>query len=185
MKYLLAGLGNPKDKYHFTRHNTGADALLLALAGRDWRAKDLYEFYDDEAEANKLISVLPSTFMNESGLAVKKAAQDFNVKTENIIIIHDDADLELGQVKLSFASGSAGHRGVESVIEHLGSKEFWRLRYGLGRPENELDITEFVLQSWLPNEKEILLDFATELAEEINKLITTGRFFKKNLTAKE
>jgi len=185
MKYLLVGLGNPKDKYHFTRHNAGADGLLLALAGCDWRTKDLYEFFDDDLDDNEIIAILPSTFMNDSGLAVKKAAKDFNVKNKNIIIIHDDADLPLGQVKLSFASGSAGHRGVDSTIEYLGAKNFWRLRYGLGRPEGEPDLTDFVLQSWLPNEKEILLDFAAELAEEIIKLKTAGWFFKKNLTLRE
>lgn len=182
MKYLLAGLGNPKNKYHFTRHNAGADAVALALAGAAWRVKDLYLYFDDKTDTTEIIYILPETFMNESGLAIKKASKDFKVPPAQIIVVHDDADLPLGQSKLSFGVSSAGHHGIDSIIKHLGTKDFWRLRYGLGRPDIPMELADYVLRSWLPNEKEILVDFASDLSTE-TKNLKTGRFFNTHLTS--
>ncbi len=179
MKYLFAGLGNPGPKYKNTRHNAGAEAVRSLLL--TWQEKKDYLVATENFGQSEIIFVLPTTFMNESGLAIKKALNDFNLKPEHLIVVHDDADLSLGQTKLSFSSGSAGHRGVDSIIEHVGTKDFWRLRYGLGRPEGLLDITEFVLESWLENEKEPLQLFSKNLKLEIENLKKTGHFFSHQL----
>jgi len=112
---LIIGLGNPDKKYKNTYHNIG----ILAI-----------DFLDPASFAELLKS---DNYMNQSGLFVLKAAKKYSVKPEEILVIHDDSDIELGEYKLSFGRGSAGHRGVQSIIDSLGTKNFWRLRIGIGK----------------------------------------------------
>lgn len=128
---LIIGLGNPDEKYKNTYHNVGKLMLdyLRKKIECDSRSMkhELFEFY----KLNNRIIVKPLTFMNESGKAVKAALDYFKFKPEEILAVHDDSDIELGKYKISFARGSAGHKGIKSIIKSLGTKNFWRLRIGI------------------------------------------------------
>ncbi len=130
---LIIGLGNPSKEYEKTFHNVGslfAD-FLNEKTGRQWEKSKKFEYFKND----KVIVIKSSVFMNESGKAVLEAVKYFSagnaVKPEQILIIHDDADIELGKYKLQFNRSSAGHKGVESVIHALKTQKFWRLRIGI------------------------------------------------------
>ncbi|MBI5401210.1 peptidyl-tRNA hydrolase [Candidatus Wolfebacteria bacterium] len=113
---LIIGLGNPGEEYKETYHNTG----------------DLFvEFLKGKTAAKTLRASETQTFMNEIGKEALKAMKKSRIKPDEILIAHDDADIELGDYKISFGSGSAGHKGVKSIIKFLGTKNFWRLRIGI------------------------------------------------------
>jgi PTH1 family peptidyl-tRNA hydrolase len=141
---LIVGLGNPGDKHAKTRHNLGfmiVDALLKAypMVNIDFRQEK--KFQSEIAEINwqpkkgkveKVILAKPLTYMNGSGSAVSLIAKFYKILPEDVWIIHDEIDLPLGGMKIRFGGASAGHKGVESIIEHLGTDRFWRFRVGIG-----------------------------------------------------
>lgn len=133
---LIVGLGNPGDKYKSTYHNVGflfVDSLAEATQGNDdgqritWRSIKSFRY----AMCTEAILVKTTSFMNESGRAVKSAIDYFGVNPDEILIVHDDSDIPLGEYKISFGRGSAGHKGIESIIKTLRTKEFLRVRIGI------------------------------------------------------
>ena len=167
MKYII-GLGNPGRKYAKTRHNIGWLVLDELIGKNKWKqGKSLPGFYfwlDDQTELVK-----PTTFMNNSGqavLAIKKKHP--KSKVEDFIIVHDDKDLEFGVVKIEQGRSSAGHKGVESIIQALGSKDFWRVRVGV---KNELlekmETDKFVLGKFNREEKKQLGEIVVKTIEMI------------------
>ncbi len=136
MNYLVVGLGNPGNKYKNTRHNVGF--LVVEECARTWSAGDFTKSGQAEALTAKtsvagqnLQLVKPQTFMNKSGRAIKTLVDYFEVPLENILVVHDDVDLGLGRLKIVHDRGAGGHRGVQSVVDELGSTEFVRLRIGI------------------------------------------------------
>jgi len=151
---LIVGLGNPGEEYENTYHNVGFLALLAAKKSIEAAATETeapFERYKNSFEYAKcgaLAFVRPLTFMNESGRAVREAARMFHAKPDEIFVLHDDSDLTVGAIKISVGQNAAGHHGVESIIESLGSNEFTRARIGI-RPANEVirkKAGEFVLK---------------------------------------
>ncbi|MBI2113249.1 MAG: aminoacyl-tRNA hydrolase [Candidatus Wildermuthbacteria bacterium] len=162
--FLVIGLGNPGQEYLQTRHNAGFLALHSFAALRDFpepekNAKANALISEKTMQQEKVLLAWPQTFMNSSGDAVQFLALFYKIPPQNIIVIHDDIDLPLGTVKVSLGSGSAGHKGVESIIEKLGTKNFSRIRIGIlpkqGKPE---DVERFVLQEFTKEEQTILKD---------------------------
>jgi peptidyl-tRNA hydrolase, PTH1 family len=149
---LLIGLGNPGKEYERTRHNVGREML------RGWQKKNLSNFeFNKKLNAlvlkeKKFVIILPETFMNKSGNAAGAAARFFKIKPNSIIVLHDDADLELGRTKLSFGRHAAGHKGVESVKRALKTWGFWRLRVGIQK-KKRVDAMKLVLQKFSPAEE--------------------------------
>ncbi|OHA63184.1 MAG: hypothetical protein A2842_00125 [Candidatus Wildermuthbacteria bacterium RIFCSPHIGHO2_01_FULL_48_25] len=139
--YLIVGLGNPGKKYEKTRHNAGFMVL-------------------DELEKKELPEarlLKPDTFMNDSGSAVLKATKNYKLPTKNLVVVHDDIDIPLGKIKVSKGSGSAGHKGVESIIQALGTKDFTRIRIGILPPEGKpADVENFVLKPFKKEELPLL-----------------------------
>src|SRR3990167_9462657 len=134
---LIVGLGNPGKKYECTRHNIGF-LVVDALQKHDFKTRFLK----------------PDTFMNESGKAVSKAMSQTNFTPQDILVIHDDADLAFGEMRLRTSRSSGGHRGMQSVIDALGTQDIPRLRIGIGRSANpEMTLEDFVLQSWTKEEE--------------------------------
>jgi PTH1 family peptidyl-tRNA hydrolase len=130
-KKIMVGLGNPGKEYEHTYHNVGQLALNGLVA--DWeRHKHIFEY----AVLGDMVFIKPLTFMNESGKAVREALKKFNAKPKDLIVVHDDSDITVGNYKISFARNSAGHKGVQSVIDVLNTNEFTRARIGI-RPEHE------------------------------------------------
>lgn len=153
---LIVGLGNPGKEYEKTRHNAG------------FRAID--ELLKNKKEGTVLAK--PQTFMNNSGQAVFDLAKYYKLKPENIWIIHDDIDLPVGSFKMAKNRGSAGHKGVESVIKYLKTKNFNRIRIGIcpktGKPKT---VEKFVLQNFTEEEKKLLDKAIKESIIELNKQI--------------
>lgn len=146
---LIVGLGNPGQNYAATRHNIGKSAVLslanklnLDLTTKKNLATNLAQIRQGSVAT---ILAYPTTFMNESGIAGQKLINFYKINPKNLYVIHDDLDLEVGEWKLQFNRGPAGHHGVESIIQHLGTQEFWRYRIGIGK-DPIIPVESYVLQ---------------------------------------
>lgn len=172
--HLFIGLGNPDEKYQYTRHNAGfmvLDALAKELS-LVWKFNKKFSAELATDHANDRILVKPQTYMNNSGLAIRKIIDYYAISLENILVIHDDLDIELGKYKISFGSRSAGHNGVQSIIDHLGTKDFKRLRIGIKTVEKEKIPTEkFVLEKFSKEERDIVGKIIGEIMAEIKTII--------------
>jgi PTH1 family peptidyl-tRNA hydrolase len=164
---VVVGLGNPGRKYVTNRHNVGfmvIDKILGQYSASPHASKKLQSiiYFLDK---NRVL-VKPQTFMNLSGRAVNRAVNFYKVKPEGLLVVHDDVDLEFGEVKHQFGRGAAGHKGAESVIEALGSDQFGRVRIGIGRPSNQIDIDKWVLQNFSEDPSDVakLIERASEVA---------------------
>ncbi|MCJ7804681.1 aminoacyl-tRNA hydrolase [Patescibacteria group bacterium] len=156
---LIVGLGNPGEKYEQTRHNLGFMVLdelaekMLSLAKTKWQVdkKSNSQFIKI---GTQLILVKPQTMMNASGYAVAKIAAFYHIESENIWVIHDDADLPLGRIKIRLGGGFGGHRGIDSIIEQLGTDKFVRFRFGIGEANRGKDrlLEKYVLKNFTANE---------------------------------
>jgi peptidyl-tRNA hydrolase, PTH1 family len=152
---LVAGLGNPGREYAATRHNVGfmvADELARRSGGDSWRAKFSGDLAEVRLDGLRLALLKPQTFMNESGRAVGAAARFFKVEPEDLLVVHDEVDLEPGRLQARLGGGLAGHNGLRSVAQHLGTPDFARLRIGVGRPErgDPRPVADFVLSEFPP-----------------------------------
>ncbi len=157
---MIVGLGNPGEKYAKCRHNTGF-TLIDELARKkvlSWdnseKFKAMVAKISGGGEEEQLILVKPQNFMNNSGPVVAQLASFYKIPLGQLYIIHDDVDLPFGKVKTQIGSGAAGHHGVESIIETLGSKDFWRIRVGIGKPSGNTPVEEFVLRDFSEEELE-------------------------------
>ncbi|MCX5669592.1 MAG: aminoacyl-tRNA hydrolase [Candidatus Omnitrophica bacterium] len=154
---LIVGLGNPGLIYAQSRHNIGF-AVLKSLASslkinfkRDSSVSALVAM--GKLHQQDVVLALPQTYMNLSGIAVKALFKKFKVDEKDLLVVCDDLDLELGKIKIRPQGSSGGQRGVESIIEHLGRKDFCRLRIGIGRPKSSQDAANYVLAGFLRKEK--------------------------------
>ncbi|CAN5742840.1 aminoacyl-tRNA hydrolase [soil metagenome] len=162
--WLLVGLGNPGTKYEYTRHNAGARAVekLAKKMGVKLRSTRAVAWMGEvNHDGVRLYLARPSTYMNQSGQAVAVLANLKKVSAENIIVLHDEIDLPAGALKVKIGGGTAGNKGIESVVRSLGTKDFYRVRIGVGRPPNPFQqAAGFVLE---PMSKEAALElFALE-----------------------
>ncbi len=162
---LIVGLGNPGPKYEKTRHNIGFMILEKIAANRGvvlnaWRLEPHYEsrFAEMGDLEDRIKLVEPQTFMNQSGRAVKSCKNYWKIDSEDIWVIHDDVDLEFGKVRISLGGTSAGHKGIQSIIEAIGGS-FWRIRIGVGKSEQ------------IPTDDWVLMNFKKSEAEKLSKII--------------
>lgn len=166
---LFFGLGNPDLKYQNTRHNLGSNVILNV-------AKDLHLIFKSHAKLSAKIAqsshlyAYAATYMNESGLAVQKTLNFYKIPPSDLFLIHDDLDLEVGEWKLQFDRGSAGHKGVESVVKNLGTQAFWRLRIGIGKPTDSTPVENYVLLPFTPEEQVIIDQTIDKIVKEISQL---------------
>lgn len=160
---IIVGLGNPGDKCQKTRHNAGE--FYLAKLRNTWSDHDFTEsknalWLQTKVGGHKVLLIFPTGFMNNSGGSLKKALTQLKIKPKpaDILVIHDDLDIELGRMKMSFGRSSAGHNGVESVIKNLKTNKFWRLRIGIGlkkKPDGK-KLIDFILKKFSPAEERTL-----------------------------
>lgn len=174
---IVVGLGNPGPRYENTRHNAGyhvVDRLAEAWAAPPFKAKfqGLLSQVDRSqvGESVRVVLLKPTTFMNLSGQSVQGAAAFYKASPRDVVVVHDELDLPLGRLALKVGGGSAGHNGLKSVTQCLGSPDYCRLRLGIGRPGPDFrgDIADFVLEGVPPSEKpayESMLEKATEALE--------------------
>lgn len=159
MAKLVVGLGNPGKKYEKTRHNVGF--FLLDRLALQWeiplRKEKFSGLYGEHTLAREKILLLkPQTFMNLSGQCVASWLKFLKIPPENLLVIHDEIDLPLGRMKAQFSAGPAGHRGVASIIECLGTRDFNRLRVGVGHPGRRREVENYVLSGFKGEERELL-----------------------------
>ena len=167
MKIIIA-LGNPGQQYENTRHNAGfiiADELQKSLGFSEFEKNSKFEALVCEKNlgGEKILLAKPQSFMNNSGQVVKKMLDFFKIPKENLTLLHDDLDIELGAFKISLDSSAAGHNGVQSIIDNLGSQQFKRIRLGIEGSEKKKDRI-------IPGEVFVLQDFSKEELEIIKKL---------------
>ncbi len=163
---VIAGLGNPGPRYAWTRHNLGF--MVVDILAERWGARWVPGKGDYWEAFGKALLVKPTTFMNLSGVALAQVVEDKGVKPEEILVIVDDANLPFGKLRLRSKGSSGGHRGLESVIYHLGTEGFPRLRVGIGPKPQGLPLADFVLSEFTEDEKKHLpqvLEAAARAAE--------------------
>lgn len=172
---IFVGLGNPGKEYFETRHNVGfkvIDRLRKESKIIEIYRKRFFSGWKIELEGKEIIIVKPKTYMNESGKAVKFALDFFKEKVENLFLIHDELDIELGKIKIIRDKGPGGHKGVISVIENLQEKDFVRIRIGIRGEKIEGSFIDYVLSPFLIEEKEIIdkaIEKAVNAIKEIMK----------------
>jgi PTH1 family peptidyl-tRNA hydrolase len=170
---LVAGLGNPGRGYERTRHNVGWLVLdeLARRHGGTWRSKFSGSLAEVRLGERRLGLLRPETYMNESGRSVGAAARFFKVEPESLLVVHDDVDLEPGRLQARRGGGLAGHNGLRSLAQHLGTQEFLRLRIGVGRPGrgDRRSVSDWVLSPFEPDQDfERVVALAADAVEAIS-----------------
>ncbi len=171
---LIVGLGNPGSEYLNNRHNLGfmvLDSLSAFYRFEDWKNKFDGMYASKRFGSEKIILVKPQTYMNLSGFCVAKFKQFFKVNDDDIFVIYDDIDLGFGDQKLKQGGGDAGHKGVRSICQHLGTKNFNRIRMGIGRPKGKEDVSSFVLSNFSTTEMDSVQTFIKNLCEDFENII--------------
>lgn len=155
---VIVGLGNPGPAYARTRHNVGAMLVeeLASRLGVQLKRRGQIRVADAVFEGRSVVLGIPTTFMNVSGPPVAKLARKQGVRGEALVVCYDELDLPLGRVRLKDGGGTAGHRGLESICASLRSRDFLRLRVGIGRPEVGVDPRDHVLDRFSPEEREAI-----------------------------
>ena len=171
---LIVGLGNPGIQYQFTRHNVGfmvVDEIFYHhFSASDWKKKFNGLAASGEINGQKILLLKPETFMNLSGKAVLSACSFLKIGPADIIVIHDDIDLEIGKIKVKVGGSSAGHNGIKSIDSAIGT-EYHRIRVGVGRPTTQMDIADYVLSNFSKEELDNLKENVFPKAiEEVFKL---------------
>lgn len=174
---LIAGLGNPGLKYSSNRHNAGFRCLDQLAASHSLvfgkRQKRTHVALGT-IRGQRVVLAKPQTFVNESGRAVVTLAQFYKVSLQRLLVVYDDLDLPLEALRLRPEGGSGGHKGMRSIIEHLGSQDFPRLRIGIGRPPGQMDPAAYVLQDFSAEEEAILEQTLNRAVAAIETWLTAG-----------
>lgn len=174
---IIVGLGNPGKKYESTRHNAGfaaVEALRSIWKFEEWKIdkKSGSAVSSGTLNGEKIYLLKPQDFMNASGESVSKFASYHKTLPKDIFVIHDELDLPPGEARFAFNRGSAGHNGVQSVADCLGTKEFHRFRIGIGRSaEHDKSAETYVLEKFEDEENKILKTVLSEIAENIEKYL--------------
>lgn len=168
---LVVGLGNPGKKYELTRHNLGFMVVDELVAGSKYQVlwEENIKLKSQVVKTDDLIFAKPSTYMNNSGLAVKLLTTYYKIPTSDLMVIHDDLDFPFGKIRISWGARGAGHLGVESVIKSLGTQEFARLRIGIGHPSfaKATEGKSFVIKP----EDYVTMEFGEEEQESLGQTI--------------
>jgi PTH1 family peptidyl-tRNA hydrolase len=181
---LIIGLGNPGQDYSRSRHNIGFMCL------KHFAHEHAISFDKKQADARtgrgivegiEVVLAKPQTYMNLSGQSVNRLMHKFKLKPSDIIVIHDDMDLPLGKVRIRAGGSSGGHKGIDSIIQNIGTRDFVRIKVGIGRPEKDSDdncydddIVDFVLNSFSPDEKKLVEPSIEKVSDAILCLLTEG-----------
>ena len=172
---LIVGLGNPDSKFLNTRHNIGfwfIDSLVdsLRIDFNDNLKKGFYDT-DYQSEGINIKLLKPMTFINDSGTPLKNFIKNKNITPSQIIVAYDDLDLAAGKIRLKFSGGSGGHNGIKDIIEKIGTKDFWRLKIGIGKPTHKDDVISYVLGKPSPDDKKQILEGIENIIQNSQDLL--------------
>jgi PTH1 family peptidyl-tRNA hydrolase len=157
MKKLVVGLGNPGRKYKNSKHNIGFMAVDHYAKNKKLKLKRKPSFNGEICEYGDLILLKPLTYMNLSGLSVRKVIDYYKIDLDNVLIIYDDVDLPFSKLRLRYQGGAGGHNGLKSIIDHLNSQQFNRIRFGIDKSDR-IDMKDYVLSDFSKTELKTLLD---------------------------
>ena len=169
---LLVGLGNPGPKYEHNRHNIGfmaVDEVVRRHPFSRWRGRFQALIAEGRLGSEKFLAMKPTTFMNESGRAVREAARFYKLAPEDVIVLHDELDLAFGKIRVKQGGGVSGHNGLRSIKDHLGDN-FIRARLGIGHPGNKDLVHGYVLSDFAKSEKSTLSTLVTAIGESVSML---------------
>ena len=172
---LVVGLGNPGAEYRSTRHSVGFDVVdrLCERHRASLQQKFKGELGRADIAGEPCILLKPLTYMNRSGISVGLTREYFHVEPADIIVVHDEADLPFGRLRVKDGGGHAGHNGLRSIVESIGSAAFARVRVGVGKPERG-DLADHVLSRWSPEEREWLTDLLDRSADAVTEVVAKG-----------
>ncbi len=195
MYKLIVGLGNPGEKYKSNRHNLGfmaINTIAQKINAFNFTNKFQSEFAQVEVGEYKVILLKPQTYMNNSGIAIRECANFYKIPLQNILVIHDELDLETGRIRIKIDGGNGGHNGLKSIDQNVGSN-YYRLRFGIARPEHKSQVSDYVLSNFERNEVDIINFGVTFIAKQFNLLLAASYDsflnnyaieFKKNMEKK-
>jgi len=180
--FLVIGLGNPGQKYQYSRHNVGFRVvdILSEQYHWKWNEKKNFQWCHGNIDNHELYLVKPLTYMNLSGLGLLSFISYINKSFENKIIVHDELDLPLGKIRIHRDGGAAGHKGVLSIAEYFDLENFIRLRVGIGRPKQKDEITNYVLLKPTSDEATVLAESEKRSAEALLGIVTQGVQYAMN-----
>jgi len=174
---FIVGLGNPGLAYRVTRHNVGfmvIDRLArkhgIPLSTRKFRAR----LGEGKIVSAQVVLIKPQTYMNLSGLCVQKLLSYYDDSLKNLIVIHDDLDLSMGSIRIRRKGGHGGHKGVQSIIQSLGGRDFVRIKVGIGRPRSGVDVTDYVLHPFEGEERTRLGSVLSRAVEAVEVILLEG-----------
>lgn len=187
---MVAGLGNPGDEYENTRHNAGFKAIdeLARQAGVTYWKNQLgaevatIQVRDPEAEGGRreVLLVKPQSFMNTSGGPISKLCAQNKITVEELLVIHDELDIPEGDVRVKVGGGHAGHNGLRSIIDKMGSRDFSRIRVGIGNPPGRMAVADFVLKQFRPKELEDFENTCARAADAAGLALTQGVVYARD-----
>jgi peptidyl-tRNA hydrolase, PTH1 family len=175
--FLIVGLGNPGPDYRHNRHNVGfmvVDALARAANIPIQRVEQRALLGKGLLNDERVILAKPQTYMNNSGQSVAPLARFYKIPLEHILIVHDDLDLPFGSLRLRPVGGTGGQKGMESIVNKLGTRDFPRLRVGIGRPPGRMDPADYVLHDFDPSQQDLLPEVLGRAVDAIRKFVMEG-----------
>jgi len=183
---LLVGLGNPGSRYADTRHNIGfwvIDRIAGQFPVQQIVSDAVIDVYQATIDQSQVLLLKPQTYMNLSGIAVQRAIEDYDIAPHDIAVVYDDLDLDVGRLRIRKKGGHGGHKGVRSILEHLETPNFVRLRMGIGRPDSAMlesgavprqSVVEYVLHPFTDTELPVIREAVTHAADAL-RLIAAGQ----------
>ncbi len=177
-RWLVAGLGNPEAEYGGTRHNVGADAVRTLAArehvelARNKRTRS--EVAEVRADGRRIVLAIPTSYMNRSGDPIQATASWFKVPSERVIVCHDDLDVDVGSIRVKRGGGHAGHNGLKDVDRALGTRDYLRIRIGIGRPPGRMPGRDFVLRRFSPADRDVIDVALQHVGDAVLSLVTDG-----------
>mgnify|MGYP001216664825 CR=1 FL=1 len=170
---LFVGLGNPSPNSENNRHNIGfkiIDAINQKFGLSKQKPKFKGLLTTGTINGRKVYAIKPLTFMNNSGICIRELIEYFKIEAENVIVFHDDLDIDFGKIKTKFGGSSAGHNGIESIDKFIG-KDYSRVRIGIGKPDNKISVSDYVLDNFSEEEQKKLEEITDNITECLSMLI--------------
>ena len=187
---MVAGLGNPGDEYADTRHNAGFKAIdeLARQANVTYWKNQLgaevasIQVHDPDAEGGRreVLLVKPQSYMNTSGGPISKLCAQHKISADELLVIHDELDIPEGDVRVKVGGGHAGHNGLRAIIDKMGSRDFSRIRVGIGNPPGRMAVADFVLKQFRPKELEAFQDTCNRAADAAGLALTQGVVYARD-----